>query len=235
MPFLPTTTNWESRYFSFSSGYGHSEEKRTGRTISNSVIFPFDVKNYLEMFQSFANAIQTIDRENSEIEEKTQQKRDEQPAKVNPPVNYTNLPAYKVFTSDSLLVNLPRYIEINRPFKEKPTLLITFAYKWCPPCLKLIDSILNMGLASKYNLVLVSRDSDIDKVPKSQHHWAYISLANLMERLSERMPNYSKDAVLLFDRNDQLTDLDKGSTPIFIWLNKELKIAPILNYCKILK
>lgn len=126
---------------------------------------------------------------------------------------YTDLPDYEVFTFDSVKQNLRTYIRNNRTFKDKPTLMITWAAQWCKPCMRLIDSILNAGIALEYNIVLVDRDL------------ASMNFSKLKQDISARTPNYNKSAMLLFDRTNELADMDGGQAPMFVWLDKDLKIV----------
>jgi thiol-disulfide isomerase/thioredoxin len=210
---------------SFESGYGISEEQRTGRTMAQSASFPFDITDYLSKTNSITNAIRAINREEKALAETTPQKPSAPSTTDGRKIAYTTLPAYKVFTADSVLVNLPGYIEMNRLYKQKATLLITWSYRWCPPCIRKIDSLLKSGLNLKYNIILVNRDSDMFKDPGSKYASLYISLADLKQRLAERSPNFNKEALVLFDRNDQLADLDDGALPFFLWLDKKLNIV----------
>ncbi|MDQ3110350.1 MAG: hypothetical protein M3R17_10690 [Bacteroidota bacterium] len=129
-------------------------------------------------------------------------------------IAYYKLPSYEVFTSDSVKVNLATYLEKNRIYADKPTLLITFSNVWCGPCLKKIDSLLNSGAALKYNIVLVNRDMESSS----------LSFSGLRKKIAARIPDYNKNTILLFDRSNQLQDLDNGAAPFFTWLDKKLNI-----------
>jgi hypothetical protein len=134
---------------------------------------------------------------------------------------YSALPGYKVLSPSLTASNLPNYISWKKPFKDKPSLLITWSYKWCPPCLKIIDSLLNLGLAKKYNLILVNRDAEIVKETTPKY---YISYADLSAALANRKPDYNQDALLFYDRSNELDDIDNSSTPLFIWLDNKMNI-----------
>jgi hypothetical protein len=131
---------------------------------------------------------------------------------------YYQLPEYEIFTADSAKVTLGSYLQNNRKYNDKPTLMITWSYKWCKPCMKIIDSLLESGAALAYNIVLMNRDKEMfdDKLQ--------MGFAELKGYISGRTPNYNKNAILLFDRNDQLADLDNGELPLFTWLDKSMMI-----------
>ncbi|TXJ22449.1 MAG: redoxin domain-containing protein [Chitinophagaceae bacterium] len=135
--------------------------------------------------------------------------------------SYLTIPQYDVFTKDSNTINLPEYLLTHRSDKDKPTLLVTWSYKWCPPCIKKIDSLLNFGTALNYNIVLINRD---DEETRIKYPSAFISFSDLKAGLASHSPNYNEDALLLFDRNNQLFDIDNGATPLWVWLDKKLNI-----------
>jgi len=134
---------------------------------------------------------------------------------------YLTIPQYDVLTKDGSTINLPEYLSSHRNNTDKPTLLVTWAYKWCVPCIKRIDSLLNMGTALSYNIVLINRD---DEETKTKYPSLFISFSDLKTELAAHSPKYDEDALLLFDRNNELSDIDNGATPLWVWLDKKLNI-----------
>lgn len=135
--------------------------------------------------------------------------------------SYITIPQYDVLTKDSNTINLPEYMLSHRNNKNKPTLLVTWSYKWCSPCIKKIDSLLTIGTALSYNIVLVNRD---DEEARLKYPELYIPFSDLKVGLASHSPGYDEDAILLFDRNNQLSDIDNGATPFWAWLDKKLNI-----------
>lgn len=144
-------------------------------------------------------------------------------------IAYYKLPSYEVFTSDSVKVNLATYMEKNRTYMDKPTLLVTFSSIWCGPCLKIIDSLLTSEAALKYNIVLVNRD---EENPKKVANYSP-SFSDIRKKIAARTPNYNEKAILLFDRNNQFEDIDNNSAPFFIWFDKKLNIIGTYNDLRI--
>jgi len=184
--------------------------------------FPFSIlKDDLAVHSTMVAAINVLSREiksvikkDKEIAKSAQQKLDdENQLALDRKLNGTFLPPFKVFTFDSLTVTLSAHIEQNRPFKNKPTLLITWSNEWCNICIKKIDTLLNNGLALKYNIILINKEL------------AKTNFSKLKTKILTHSPNYNKDAILLFDRNSQLEPIDKNSAPFFLWLDKNLKIV----------
>ena len=128
-------------------------------------------------------------------------------------IAYSTLPQYEIYTPDSLLVNLPEYLLKSRPYKDKPTLIVTFLYPYCNPCTRIIDSLLNAGIALHYNVILINRDG------------TKYSYTEKKKELAARLPNYNEDAILLYDPNNQLADIDNEATPTFLWLDKNLDVV----------
>ncbi len=219
-------------YFKSSTGIGfkplfgdsyvvsHDIEKKRfedNTQYSTSVGFPFEMGKGDLILASVINAIKTVARENKAIADKQksdlalENERKKVPAVNNQKIKGT-LPSYKVFTSQNELVNLYDYVEKNRAYKDKPTLLITWAH-WCNICLRKIDTLLNNGLALKYNIILVNKDI------------SETGFASLKEKIQKHSPDYSKDVILLFDRNNQLAEFDENAAPLFLWLDNKLQIV----------
>lgn len=203
---------------------GIQEEDIIDMYVHYLVNIPFNNANDEEVYKSINNAIETIAKENENVA--TENKRINAETKKLESENainkqkllfkekYSVLPNYKVYTEDGLQKILPYYLESNRQFKDKPTLIMTWAYKWCPPCIRIIDEILKADLTKKYNVILVNRNPETE-----------ISFSDLRVRLATKSPEYTKDAIVLFDRNNEFAPMDGNSAPLFIWLDKNLKIV----------
>ena len=201
-----TALNFRSKYPSFQS-----------RGSSNySQMFPFELTKTDNVQASIIEAINTITREDKAIAKVAQQKiiEDDRLAFLNQEQEIKGklLPNYEIFTSENIKINLRDYIDKNRPFKNKPLVLVTWSNKWCPICVIKIDSLLKSGVALNYNIVLVNKEDR-----KADFSVLKIEILN-------HTPNYNKDAILLFDKDNQLEPIDKNSAPFFIWLDKNLKI-----------
>jgi hypothetical protein len=72
-----------------------------------------------------------------------------------------------------------------------------------------------------YNIILINRD---DEETKTAYPSLFISFSDLKNQLASHSPSYNEDALLLFDRNNQLFDIDNGATPLWVWLDKKLNI-----------
>ena len=128
----------------------------------------------------------------------------------------TFLKNYSLNNSENIGVNMHEFIEKNRRFKDKPTLVVTWAF-WCPPCLAIIDKILKSDITANYNIAIVNRDGKTD-------------YADIKSKISIRKTDYfTNDILFLIDRENQLEALDKNSAPMFIWLDKKLAIKGIYN------
>ncbi len=192
------------------------------------VNIPFNNSNENEITISVNNAINAIVKENEKvaIENKTvtaekkninaeiELKQKKVLIKQNA-TEYSSLPNYKVYTEDGLQNSLPDYIEKNRHFKDKPTLVMTWGY-WCNPCIKKIDEILKADLAKKYNIFLINRDLG-----------SQLSTEVFKLKWSKNSQSYTADAIVLFDRNGEFAPMDNNSAPVFIWLDKNLKMVGI--------
>lgn len=115
------------------------------------------------------------------------------------------------FTKDSVNINLHNYLKNGRKFNSKPTLIVTFSNLWCRPCLMNIDSILHNGLGKNYNVILINRDT------RSQ-------FSKVKNMITEKVPDYNIDAIVLFDLNDQLKSIESGAPSYFI-LNNNLDLV----------
>lgn len=133
------------------------------------------------------------------------------------------IPELVLYNTAGEKVKVNDYINTNKKFQDKPTLLMTWSATWCGPCIKIIDSLLlTHKITDQYNLVLVSRDDDSEKSKESK---SYISLENTIAFLkNSKRYNYWKNALLLFDRDNRFKNMDDETTPTFLWLDKDLKI-----------
>ena len=199
---------------------GIQEEMIINSYVHNLVNIPFNNANDEEVYKSVSNAIDAIAKENERVATESKRQNAESESKkrtllIKQNANeYSVFPNYKIYTEDGTQKALPDYIEKNRRFKDKPTLVMTWAYNWCPPCIKKIDEILKADLAKKYNVILVNRNPETE-----------ISFPDIRVRLATKSPGYTTDAIVLFDRNGELAPMDANSAPIFLWLDKNLKIV----------
>lgn len=83
-----------------------------------------------------------------------------------------------------------------------------------------LDTLLNSGLALEYNIVLVNRDGST-------------SLSALKTKISLHVPDFNKNTLLVFDRDNALLPLDQGQAPYFIFLNKNMEITSKLSGYKV--
>jgi hypothetical protein len=133
-------------------------------------------------------------------------------------VLYTSLPAGIMLNSKGSEVDYVKFIKNERRFKDKPTFFITWSNRFCPPCIRLIDSLLNTNIQNRYNVVLVNRDQSKDaKEP--------IDDIALMKKNSEARPAYGNKAISLFDHKNVLKRVDEGAAPMMFWMDKEMNIA----------
>lgn len=134
------------------------------------------------------------------------------------PYLYSTLPNGIMLDSKGKEVDFTQFIKDKRSFKDKPTLFITWSNRYCPPCIRLIDSILDNNIQKRYNVVLVNKDQAKDaKEP--------VDDISLMRKISEARPAYSKKAISLFDNHDILNSIDQGVAPMMFWMDKDMNIA----------
>lgn len=205
--------------------YGKPFDKlESGTAYSTKAVFPFQFKKNEQETGSVKNAVNTIARQNNtdvkaaqkiadDIKLKTkadaQKGLDDLTNQTNKKISAVRLAPYKLFTAENIEVNLFTYLQEARLYKTKPSLIITWG-SWCNICLRKIDTLLNNGLALKYNIIL------INKQPTEG------SLTALLKTVKNHIPDYTKNALLLFDKNNQLKELDQDGTPFFLWLDKNL-------------
>ncbi len=224
----------------FSYGVGRASGTIRTRGTNSNGSFPFNNANNIEIMGSIRNAIKAIATENKiaidaaietdkiayetekiaiktkkiAIETMTSNAAIElKKQKSLFKESYSVLPNYKVYTEDGIQKSLPDYIEKNRRFKDKPSLVMTWGY-WCSPCIKRIDEILKADLAKKYNIFLINRDLE-----------SQLSTEVFKLKWSKNSQSYTSDATVLFDRNAEFAPLDNNSAPVFIWLDKNLKMV----------
>ena len=203
----------------FSYGVGRASGTIRTRGTNSNGSFPFNNANNIEIMGSIRNAIKAIATENkiaidAAIETMPSNAAIElRKQKLLFKESYSVLPNYKVYTEDGIQKSLPDYIEKNRRFKDKPSLVMTWGY-WCSPCIKRIDEILKADLAKKYNIFLINRDLE-----------SQLSTEVFKLKWSKNSQSYTSDATVLFDRNAEFAPLDNNSAPVFIWLDKNLKMV----------
>lgn len=142
---------------------------------------------------------------------------------------YLSIPHYDVLTADSSLIDLPEFLLKHRQNKDKPTLLVTWSYKWCTPCIRKIDTLLKLGTALNYNVILINRDAEVTKEEIERNPHTYIGFSDLKNALATHAPKYDEDALLLFDRLNQLDNFDNSEAPLWVWLDNNLNILGSYN------
>lgn len=128
--------------------------------------------------------------------------------------------SYKVFTLDSSQVNLKEYMQKNRKFADKPTLVLFYGFGWCSPCLSKMDSIIQTGVTLKYNLVFLNIDATSD-------------FSDIKSKVISKNAKYEKEAILVFDRNDETKEVHHHQAPTYLWLDAELNVRAFRNGVKI--
>jgi thiol-disulfide isomerase/thioredoxin len=136
------------------------------------------------------------------------------------PFLYTSLPEGGMLDSKGNAVKFINFIKTERPFKKKPTLFITWSNSYCPPCIKLIDSILSKNIQQRYNVVLVNRD-----VPSGEKTTNSDEL--FVKKITEAHPAYSLQALSLFDTRDIFSKIDQGSAPTILAMDDNLQVAAL--------
>lgn len=191
----------------------HGQEFEDFQSYTKYINIPFNNSEDNTIIESMGAAITVIKKENL-AEEKI--------AKVRGPIDAamayentlpgTSLQQFDMFTKDSSKVNLHDYIEKSRKFKEKPTLIIIYSNEYCPPCLIKIDSLLNNNQTLQYNIALINMDFSSD-------------FTKLKKKITDHSPDYTKNVLLVFDRTDAMKTVHKNSAPMFLWLDKKMKIV----------
>lgn len=214
----------------FGESYGVSYGKpykqyESGTAYTLKAVFPFHFQKDEEK-SSVKNAVSIIAQENKAIAKASKKLSDNIELKskedaekvwenkqtiIEKKIKGQLLPPYKMFTSENTEVNIYAYLLEKRQYKTKPSLVITWG-NWCPICLRKIDTLLNKDLALKYNIIL------INKQPTTGN------LSVLLKNIANHIPDYNKDALLLFDKNNQMKDIDHDGTPFFLWLDTNLKV-----------
>lgn len=124
----------------------------------------------------------------------------------------TILKDFSLYNSENILVNMHEFLEKNRRFKDKPTLIVTWSMKWCNPCIKKIDELLDNGNEKRYNIVLVNKDG-------------IRNYSDIKSKMLTHKPDYfTSDILFLMDKDNQLKPLDNDSAPMFVWLDNKLVI-----------
>lgn len=131
------------------------------------------------------------------------------------PYLYTTLPEGPMRNSTGDEVNFMSYIKTKRPFKNKPTLLLTWYNSHCEPCISLIDSILDKKIQKKFNVVLINLERPFD-VNKTK---------DIVLGISENHPTYAQEALLLFDTKRILKIIDENYAPLMFFMDKDMIIA----------
>ena len=134
------------------------------------------------------------------------------------PYLYTALPKGTMMDSKGNELDFINHIKTERVFKDKPTLLITWSNRYCPPCIALIDSMFGSNMQKRYNLVLINKDQSKDAKPTTD-------ALSLVKKISEAKPAFNQKAISLFDNNDIFKKIDEDVAPMIFWLDRDLNIA----------
>ena len=133
------------------------------------------------------------------------------------------VPNVFMFTEGNKKIRLADYIISKKEMANKPTLIITWAWRWCWPCVKMIDTLLEHYDKNKFNLVI------INKVEKSNANVdAVISKVKSSLKNNSRS-YYLKKTTALYDIENNLERYDKNTAPLLIWADKDLNIRSTFN------
>jgi len=132
------------------------------------------------------------------------------------------LPNVVLHTAAKKEVKLNDFLSTDPKFMQRPTLIITWAWTWCGPCVRIIDSLLLNLETSKelYNVVI------INKGEKNTKGFANFDKVKQLLNENDRL-NYYTQATMLFDFNNELVTYDEGKTPLIMWVNKKLELTNI--------
>lgn len=194
-------------------------EKNTD--LVDGITIPFNLIDGPDISQELINAFKKLSSENNAVGSNAKKGFDNlNLANEYKKSVYRALPRYDVFTIDSAKVTLPDFILSHRQNRNKPTLLISWT-SYFKIGLHEIDTLLLNGLAAKYNVVLVSRDNDEAKQRLSNPESDF---SEVKKYVLNHSPRLDEDALVLFDRANQMEDIDNGTIPILIWMDKDLNI-----------
>lgn len=206
---------------------------------ATSIAFPFEILKGDNVTDSIIKLLRVIIKKDemiAEFEKKTAEnaKKASDDIRQNTIVkeilqNATDLPTastmlkdFSLYNSENIEVNMHEYVENNRRYKDKPTLIITWSMKWCQPCIKKIDELLSNGIENRYNLVLVNKDG-------------IVNYSEIKSKMLTNKPDYfTNDILFLMDKYYQLKPLDNDSAPMIIWLDNKLAIKGKYNGYNIL-
>ena len=80
-----------------------------------------------------------------------------------------------------------------------------------------------------YNVILINRDAEVTKEEIERNPHTYIGFSDLKNALATHAPKYDEDALLLFDRLNQLDNFDNSEAPLWVWLDNNLNILGSYN------
>lgn len=117
--------------------------------------------------------------------------------------DFFRLRAYQQFPNYTLQDSTGKEVFLNDIIKKakKPAIIFTWA-EWCPPCIKLFDSLVQNNIHKDYSLVLIKKGSKENKgkkysLPKNFRWWEQV--------------------IFLFDKESVTDTLDNGSVPLVFW------------------
>lgn len=167
------------------------------------------------VFKKYSTSAYEIERQKMYSEKKTSDVPDEV-------YKYAlfKLPNLALYDNQKQKINLMEYLNANPKFKEKPTFVITWAWSWCGPCVRKIDTLLDKHFSSiseKFNLVIINRGEK-----KKNDITSIDEIKNILVENS-RESYYTKSS-MLYDLDSTLFRYDKNNTPLMFWLDKNLQI-----------
>ena len=209
--------------FGGSYGVSHGKEYKkneSGNAYTSIQAFPFSLEKGDLLLPSLITAINVIALENRTEAKSIKLKIDVDKTQADLKVFIQNaidlkidgifFKKYSLYNSENILVNMHDFIEKNRRFKDKPTLLVTWSNTWCAPCLRKIDEVIKNSVTANYNLLIINKDRKA-------------SYSDIKSKMSTHKIDYfTNDILFLIDRDNQLEPLDKNSAPVFIWLDNNI-------------
>lgn len=113
---------------------------------------------------------------------------------------FFRLRPYQQFPRYRLTDSTGKEFLLNDVIKKanKPAIVFTWA-EWCPPCVRLFDSLVQQNVHKEYSLVLIKKglkETNL-RIPKGFRWW--------------------EQAIFLFDKESVTDTLDRGSVPLVFW------------------
>ena len=133
------------------------------------------------------------------------------------------LPNVFMYAESNKKVRLVDFIKSKPALNNKPTLIITWAWRWCWPCVKMIDTLLENYDKNKYNLII------INKIEKSNANIAAVINKVKTDLKNNSRSYFLKKATALYDIENNLERYDKNTAPLLIWADKDLNVRSTFN------